>query len=549
MASFFSGLGSGGSGGGIGGGLLNFLGLGGFLPTGANSGTSTGIPGVEVNSNNLQNILNGLFQTGPVANSFQNDLFGNPKITWTSIASAIPALIGILGGGSAGASANNAGTGSGSTLNNISQFLGSLFGTGAGVYGGINNLQQQEWDNSARINVLNELRRLSGGAEGQASALNGLLFPQLASQMSQTSAGSASNADIANRLNYMYNFLPDLYMNPTSADAIPGLRAAFDYLGGAQTANNRGLQTAFGQLESGPNALTPAATGAGLSAIATRGMTPEIAALIQQAQQTMAPRPELETANRTAASILSQNPLLSLEDVVSLVTGGAARDARNQFNTSRRELLDRTGVVGPATASGGLNDFLAQAGDTALDAVSKARIQAILGQQGLQQQQFGAGASLLGTAANASQGYTGQGLQSILSALSQAQNRETSLPSTFANLYNSDTNRLGTNYNGVTNLLENALAGNQQRINAVTGLQQFGQNRANNLTGALGQMLGLQQGNANAQTASGNFATGQTGDLLGNWINFLSQSGNQQANLFNNGNNINNPFASFLGGR
>lgn len=482
----------------------------------------------------------------------------------------------------------------------------------ASLIGGFQQQNNEQWNQGAKVNVLNWLRDQAGGAQSTLSNINGTLTPQMLQFMgSQTGAGAANQGDVTDRLKYLYNLIPGMFNSPTSADRVPGLNGAFDILGGAQGANNRALQDAFGGLEAGKPDLqsaiaralrnsqsNPALTNAGndivnnkgadpytrllqmagADTLNNRGMSPEIQSIMGRGQGLLdQAHPELQTANRFASSVLGHNPILPLDQVLSLTTDRAATDANNQFNTLKRQLLQTTGIGGPAIASGSNNEMLSNLGDQALQSVAKARQDAIMGQQQLGVTQQGQAANVLGTAAGAQQGYTGQGLSTILDALKQASGREQNLPtlglsgnqtdlsrllgggtllndasgqsnaglSSFGNLFNVGNNANTSMLSVINSLLGNSGALNQQRIDASMGLQNFGRTNNNDMLSQLSTLLGQQGNLGNQQVNSGLGAAQIPSTFMNSLLDFLGRSGGSQASLFSNGSSGVNPFQAF----
>lgn len=525
----------------------------------------------------------------------------NPIPPGYKVPTGLAAILKSLGGG-------------GSALNSgVLDGIRNLISSGLGVYGAVNNTNQQNLDNQNRSDVAAFLRNQAGGASSSLGAVNGAVTPEIIRQfLTQGGAGQANQADISNRLGYLYNTIPGQFQTPTDASRVPGLSGAFDYLGGAQGANNAALQKAFALLNGGQPGMQQAQSRAldlsqgnsnllntgngivssgggtpltdqvqqyGSSVLNNQGQTPQLLQLQQIAQQLMAAQhPELQAANMTASNLLSKNPLLPLNQVVSMATNSSATQQQNNLDTLRKQLLDRTGITGPSIASGNTNDLLSQLGDQALQAESAARQKALTDQQGLQLQQWQGAVPLINTAGNLQQGYTQQGLSTDLSAAAQAASREQALPAlgisggnsaiqrllagaglindnssnstaalnSFSNLFGTGASSQNNLLNSITSLLNNSGTLNQQRIDASMGLQKFGLDSTTQMQDAISKLLGLQNTQASSQMSNAlGFGT-QGNNLTTALLSFLSSNGGQQTNLYGNKYNISNPYQDLL---
>lgn len=605
FSSFFNFLpgGSGGSSGGGGFDLSSIINAAGGLPGGGggnsmlpgnptSTGTATGGSGSVPDW--LVTILKQIIPGLAAGTSATATPPFNPNAPASGTAGAGTAA----GAGAAGGAAAGTAT---------SQFLNTLLksmGTGLDIYGGFQGLNQQDWQNAAKVNVLNNLRDLQGGAQGQASYLNGALNPNLLAYMQKAGAGaqdlqSTTAGQYLGALGGVQNaFSPQNILN---ANQIPGMSGIFDQTGGALgqgnnalgqlmaalpgNLNNPSLQSAMasalGIANGGPqgalattgnsllnsqgqNPYLSMLQGAGANSIANGGYTPQLQSIINTAQGLTGTNPYSQLASLRGSQIVGQNPLLPMDQVASMARNQSATDSINSNRSLRKQLINTTGITGPAVAGGGFNDFLGSMSDQALQNQSKAVNDAILGQQGLQLQQFGQGTSLLGLGNSSQLAQQGLGLSSLLGASGQANTNQNSLANLGLGGSNAELSRLL----GGGSLLENFAQlglGGSNAVGNLVGTQNagVGQN-IGALSGLLGSLNNLTGTDLSAILGSANFGAGQTksmydtiGSLLGgqsnlagqmqqgylgsaalpnqtlnNWINFLQGNGGNQASLF-----------------
>lgn len=552
---------------------------------------------------------------------------GNPN--WAGILSGVLSGIFGGGGGGTGGSGGSGAAGSGSSgsgaggsgTNNpsgsnaasganwqrlLAGILNSAIGAVPGLYGAINAGQNNAQMRQDRLGILGNLQTLQGGAQGQMSALNSYLLDQLTGSVGHY--GPAAQGALGNQQQMISSLMgsaPGDFRAMLDPNSIPGLSGVFNENGGLIGQGNNALGTlmaqfgqglnnpAFGQGQSqalqyanggtpnqqlmnaigggllssgGNNATTDAAQQAAQRAFASGGMTPALQAILRQGAQVTQGNPAINQAQSVAAGILGHNPLLPMDQVLSMARNTNATAASQNYNRLKRQLLNTQGVGGPALASGSNNEVLSQLGDQALQGESSAMTNALMSQQGLQSQLFGQGANLFGSAQSAGLGAQNLGLQTQLGATGQAANLQSILGN--LGLGGVNTSFTGTGLGG--NLLNNSsqlglgglgalgsLLGTQASSNAAnTGalsglLGQLGnltQNTAGNLFNAqnLGQQqnqglynflgnMANQQGQLGAQLSNNyNSAMNPLGNMMGNWMNFLGQNTGQQTSLFGN---------------
>ncbi len=385
----------------------------------------------------------------------------------------------------------------------VSGKLPGVANTAGNLFGALTALQQQNWLNGGKVNVLNNLNGVSQEAQKQignySPAFNylGGEAAQGAQDYNNRSGGAAGwDAQLLN------NDVLGQFRSMTDPNSIPGMSGALgtsnamkSYLGnliggvtgnlgtdpstqsgilaalGLGQGNNAGIQSMFkggdALMQQGLN--NPYANflqGAAGNSIANGGYTPQLNAINQQGLNLMQMNPSVAQAMGVAGGILGKNPLLSMDQVVSMARNENATQSKNQETALKRQLMDRTGVTGPAVAGGGQNELLNQLGNQALQNQSSAVTNAMMQQQALQEQLFGQGAGLFGTANAANQGYTGQGLNAQLGAGQQAGNLQQILGNLGVSGGTMATNQAATG----GNLLAGGLGAQTAGLNALSGL-------------------------------------------------------------------------------
>lgn len=496
-----------------------------------------------------------------------------------------------------------------------------LASTGLNLFGALGASGQQKWNDNAKVGVLNALNQLLGNATGNVDAYSGAIIPALTGfSMGQLSPGAAYQSNVQNALGQLQNNINNgQFTNPTSLTQVPGLdqvlnatagqfnkaSSTSDLLGsmlggiGSNPALNTIFQTAgamsqggggqqalsgaaSGLLSGGNNAFSNALQQTAAGLLPNSGYNNALNYATQYGQGLTAPQGNVQQAQQVASNIIGQNPLLSMNQALSLATDQSATQAHNQFQALKQQLANQTGMTGPAIAGGGVNDFLSQAGDQALQAQAQAQSNALLNQQQLQSNLFGQGVNLFGQGVQGALGYSGQGLNSMLQAANQANaNLGTAgnlgLASTAQQLQNllgggqlqgesnnatlqslnsllgglgAQNSMVGTDINGMaqmTGLSNNDL---NSWANNLFNVQNLGQTQQANSVNSILSALNQQGGLANAQVGQGLTAAQFPANQLNNWMSLLGNVYQNMTGLFGSTNtspvNFMAPVASLL---
>jgi len=189
------------------------------------------------------------------------------------------------------------------------------------------------------------------------------------------------------------------------------------------------------------------------------------------------------------------------------------------MNTLRKQLLDRTGVTGPAIASGAQNELLGSGMDQALQNQAAGLTNATLGQQNLQNQLFNTGAGLFNSAQGAGLNQQQLALQQLLGGaglLSGNQGSQISALNALSNLGGTQNQGYGT-----LGSLLNTLSGSSLGAGGLlTGAQTLGNTKSNDMYTQLNNLLQNQLGLSN-QAQQGLFGA----------ANFPQNTANQNYNL------------------
>jgi hypothetical protein len=427
--------------------------------------------------------------------------------------------------------------------------LPGLIGAGLDIYGGLNGIDMAKWIEGGKAGTLNLINSLLGNATNQVGQLSNSFIPDLTT-FGTTGLGNSGQQtqQAANNLGYLNNLITGqpgaggpansgLFGNVTDASRIPGLQGVFDNLGslisganGASNiaaknyansgANNPLLQGAIGSAlnlagsggvngnimnqiaqemfgQRGGNQYTSAVEQSASPLLSSGGTTNNLNYVTDVGNALTQGSPLLTLAQGRAGNLISQNPLLPMNQVMSMAQNQSATQANQQYNALKRQLLDTTGVTGPAIASGGQNELLNNLGDQALQNQASAMTNAALNQQGLQLGQYGQGINLLNSALQGALGYSGQGLNAILNAAGQ----------TTGNLATAGNLQLGASGQQLQNLMDAAGLSNTVNQTSLAGL-----NSAGGLFGTQGQL----------QASTGNTLAELLG-LSGNLTNQTSQ--------------------------
>lgn len=406
------------------------------------------------------------------------------------------------------------GSGSGSGGNGSNQLPASLLSLaaaiGPGLFGAIDQSQQQNWNNGGKINVLQYLRGLGDQAQGQQTTSQQSYLPQMLQQLG-ISQGLTNNLQGANASG-LASALADAPGAFTTAKdpyaTVPGLESIINFLGGTQGQNVSALsglqkQLSDGPINSGQSTANSIATGNNPNA----ARLSQLSQLLTNGQSIGQPNSATNQASGIAGNILSHNPLLSMDAIKSMAIDQNATQSINAANKNRRDLLNRTGVTGPAIASGQQNELLGSSMDQALQNQASGVTQAVLGQQGLQNQLYNTGASLFGSAQNAGLNQQQLALQQMLGGaglLSNNQGTQVSALNALANLGNTQ----NSGYNALSGLTNNMSNNALQEGGLLQGAQQLGLSQNTNLYNALSSLLG-QQGSLAGQAQTGLFNAAQ----------------------------------------
>lgn len=543
--------------------------MGGFLPTGG-LGANTGINWGQI-------LQSGLGALGPILSTIMgpggtqpgtaaldritlSDVLGSSRTTTPEEQMELFRRLGI---GPPEGAAEGSGSWFGDFMKNWGNPLGQLANLGLGIYGGFGAQHQQDWTNAAKVNVLDYLRQLSGTMAGQYDAISGQTLPYMLDTMRQRGEQSTGYNDMlsAGLGQGLHNL--GMFREVLDPSTIPGLEAALGTTGIASQAGQAALLPLLQNLMQGAGPAAdyglgraqeiaggqgwemglPAAVGGDLlsargqdpytqllqqfggQTLARGGYTPALEGVTQFGQTMAGPQADTNLARARAMSILAGNPLLPLDQVVSMARNRSATQSRNQESATRRQLLNRTGVTGPAVASGQQGELLQNLGDEALDAEARAVQEAMLGQQALGLQQFGQGIDLFGRGAG--QALTGQqaGIDAILRAAGQAAGREQSLPqlglggaglelnrltqggnllgqftddrlgglSAIANLLGAQSSAQGTGANALASIIGSLTQAGGQQAQTALNAQQLGLNQTQGIFDSLNRLLGTTQ--------------------------------------------------------
>jgi hypothetical protein len=599
-----------GAGAGLGGAL------GAALP-GIGYGLSLGLGGLFNNTNwpqvfNSYGWRNPVVQPGTTASPGASQ--GAPGVDpampipdWLKSSGLGGTIMDVLQRALGGGSSNSNSSGGGSILNEeLLKFLGL---TGVNLFGAVQQQNQQDWTKNSVVDLMNYYRGVGGSAQNQIGSIQNAFLPQMLGQMGTfQNLANSQQSDLASRLGNAQSFLGQAFMTPTAESRVPGIRDVMNFTGGiagagtdilrmlgqnlgqnsqmsggmdiarlmagGQTGDFNTLRGLGGQLTQGGGStpFTQAVQGAGINALGNQGMTPQLQGIQQQAQGLFGLDPSTAMASGRSMDILGRDPLLPMDQVVSMARNQAATGAQNRLRTLKRELMNRTGVGGPMIGSGQTNELLTELGDEALQAESAAVQNAIMQQQGLQLQQFGMGGDLYSRAQQGFQGRQGLGLDALLNVAKTASGRETGVPGLSlgggqldlarmlggAGLFGDTMQGQLGGLNAMGNLfgqqqqgygqaasLLNALNGlGQTQQQNVFGLQDFGLRSADQMYGALGNLLGIQSGLGD-QAMKGMLGTAGLGqNSQSQWMQLFSDMARSQAGLFGNPAQS-SPFAQF----
>lgn len=249
--------------------------------------------------------------------------------------------------------------------------------------------------------------------------------------------------------------------------------------------------------------------------------------------QNQGANPYSNAASQTGLGITQSNPLLSMNDAVSMARNQAGTQAANAAETAHREALARGGGAGATVANGLQNQALADFQDKALQNESSAVEQARLGQQGLQLQHWGQGADLL----NQQQALANQ--------------RENIAGNLIGNVENAATQRYGTVLGAANGLFNTENARLNTGIGAEQGASSLAAGRENNGTNLLnssqqGQNQNIQSGSSLLNSMFGNqLAAYQGANQIQGTQNQAGANASQNYNqllqgMYGNANNIGN---------
>lgn len=463
--------------------------------------------------------------------TFWPPIFQDPLTLYSDLAKIIGGVAGGVnsGIGGSGGTSGTTGTGTGTTGTSGSQLggtilsqLGGLLGPLGGLYGALQAQRQQNWNNAAKISTLNYLQRLGANAEQQQSSSQAAYLPQMEQYMN-TLMGMATPAQqqTLQGIQSALQSAPGDFSSVTPLSRVPGMQDMVNWLGGLQGQGAYSLGNLQNTLTNGPlNAGQQIASGLG-----TPG-NPFSQQLSQLSSILTGGNPYIDQAQGVASGIIGQNPLLPMSQVISMAQNQSATQAHNAMNALRRQELNRTGVTGPAIASGSQDELLGSLQDQAMQNMSSAVTNAMMGQQGLQEQLFGQGANLFGSGQNA---YLNQMLGGAGLINSNVQNLLGGLGS-LGNLAGAQTGQ----YNALANLLGGMGNLTLGEGNMLQGVQNFGLNQNQQLYNTLGNLLGLQGNNAN-QLMSGSFqAAGFPQNVYNQNTGFLQNLASNNVGLFGN---------------
>jgi hypothetical protein len=266
---------------------------------------------------------------------------------------------------------------------------------------------------------------------------------------------------------------------------------------GGATDQSRSLQN-FGQQGLQSGGMTPwdqLALQAAQQGLATQGFNQNSNALSAAGQGILASGGNTAANNflqNRGQDILSKNPLMSMEEATGIAGDKAASQFASNSAQNYRQAMLRGG--GPAVRSGLQNQAVQENENEMLRNVGEAQNNARLGQQGLQLQEFGQGAGLMGS-----------GMQDILQ-------------------------RMGLG----GSLTQGGEQAALQRMLGLTGLGSDSSNRAINAQQLFAQMMGqsgqLENQNMSILGGLGMQGLGAANDKLGMGINLFGQTNNTEMN-------------------
>jgi len=302
------------------------------------------------------------------------------------------------------------------------------------LFGGIN----QDIMNPANANNANTFFGQDPSGKGMNPQMLEMLQQQLGIGGQQAGLGGLANQVFAgggysNQSQNVFDQLDKFRQSGGSNDAMRNLAMQVIQGGGANPysnftvdkgteALNRGGATSqsdslqnFGQQGLQSKGQTPwdqLALGAAQQGLSTQGFNQNSNALTGAGQgllQSGGKSADNQFLAGRGKEILSQNPLLSMEDATSMAADKAGSLFANNSQQNYEQAMKRGG--GPAVRSGLQNQGVQEGEDEQLRAVGDAVTNARMGQQGLQLQQFGQGKDLMG-----------EGLQNELAKLVQGGN-------------------------------------------------------------------------------------------------------------------------------
>jgi hypothetical protein len=481
--------------------------LSGLLSNFQQASPSSPTPGSNTNGLDLGSILGQLITTPPFQGSGGGTTTSGTGTSGTGTGtsgttasnSPLASIIKILTGG--GSSSTRAGTnGTGSNI------LSNILSPALGIYGATQAQNTNQWNQAAKVSTLNYLQQLGSQAQSTTAAAQNSYLPQMESQIN-TSQGLLNNtqnqasSNINNALGSASGAFATGTQNPTST--VPGLQGVLDQLQGIQGQGSSAATNLQGNLTSGPvtNGLTDA-TNIASGNTSTQNSLNSLANLLTTGGTGVLGQPNAATqqAQNAAGSILGTNPLLSMDQVRSMAIDQNATQSVNAENALRQQELARTGVTGPALASGQQNELLGSGEDQALQNQASGLTAATLGQQNLQNQLYSTAANLYGSAQNATTQQQQTALQQLLGGagiLSGNQNSQVSSLNALSNLGGTQNQGYGT----LSSLL-NTLSGSSTSAGGLlTGASTLGNTQTNDLYNQLNSLLGNQLGlSGQAQT-------------------------------------------------
>lgn len=459
-----------------------------------------------------------------------------------------------------------------SSASNISQLLNTLInglGPAAGQTVGIlNALGQQNFINGGKINVLNDLQTMQGNAGNNANSSAANLLPWLQGTMQNGGTNYFNGAQGAQGWLNQGLQGTGAFKDMADPNGVPGLSSVLQNLlqqsntatQGAGTALNIGQGNAASMAplyNQGSNLLGGNTSndrfGQMLQGLASQtlnngGYTPQLNQVNSQGQSLLGPQQGVGQTLGAAGNIMGQigNPVLPMDKVISMAMNQSATASGQQEEALRRQLLNRTGVTGPAVASGQQNELLANMGQQALQNQSSAVQNAIMGQQNAGLQGLGAATGMFNAGTGANLGYQGQGLNAILQAAAQAQGNQGLMgqlgigggnlglqtASTGGQLLNSFNNTSLGGLGALSSLLGQGTGANQALSGNLFGAQNLNQTQNQNQYQALASMLGL-QGGANSTALQAMLGSANPlSSALGEYLSQQTSSGTAQPSLF-----------------